>query len=283
MKLATLRDGSRDGRLLVVRRDGEAAAPARRTDAASARSTTGTPPSRSCARSPTSSTAAQLDGMPVDPLRLARAAAARLRVGRRLGVPQPRHPRPQGARRRAADDARDRSARSTRAAPASCSGRAIRSSCAMPAWGLDFESRGLRHPRRHAASARRAADAQHVRAARDARQRLHAAQPRPRRAREGLRLLPEQAGDRVLAVRGHARRARRRVARRPRAPPRAHDLQRQRRRRLRRRPRDALLVLRSRSSTSRRRAGSPPARSSAAARCRTPIARAASRASPSAG
>ena len=33
----------------------------------------------------------------------------------------------------------------------------------------------------------------------------------PRRAREGLRVLPEQAGDRVLAVRGHARRARRRA------------------------------------------------------------------------
>ena len=113
-----------------------------------------------------------------------------------------------------------------------------------PAWGLDFESEvcvvlgdtPIGHEGRRC---------RHVRAAGDARERLHAAQPHPRRAREGLRLLPEQAGDRVLAVRGHARRARRRVARRPRAPPRALDLQRQRRRRLRRRPRDALLVLRS--------------------------------------
>ena len=51
---------------------------------------------------------------------------------------------------------------------------------------------------------------------------VHAAQPGPRRARQGLRLLPEQAGDRVLAVRGHARRARRRVADGRAAPARAH-------------------------------------------------------------
>ena len=77
---------------------------------------------------------------------------------------------------------------------------------------------------------------------------VHAAQPGPRRAREGLRLLPEQAGDRVLAVRGHARRARRRVARRPRCTLRVRSTYNgKRRRRLRRRPRDALLVLRPRS------------------------------------
>ena len=58
-------------------------------------------------------------------------------------------------------------------------------------------------------------------------------------------------------------------------------VQRRRRRRLRRRTRDALLVLRSRRSTSARRARFTPGPSSARARCRTPIARAASRASPS--
>ena len=117
-----------------------------------------------------------------------------------------------------------------------------------------------------------------ARPARDARQRHHAAQPGPRRAGQGVRLLPVEAGDRVLAVRGHARRAGRGLARRPRAPAAAHD------------------------ATTARWSGdpdagemhfsffdldrphraharaSPPARSWAAARCRTPTARAASRA-----
>ena len=47
---------------------------------------------------------------------------------------------------------------------------------------------------------------------RHARQRRQPAQPDPGRARQGLRLLPEQAGDGVQPGRRHARRARRRVA-----------------------------------------------------------------------
>ena len=57
----------------------------------------------------------------------------------------------------------------------------------------------------------------------DARQRRQPAQPDPGRAGQGLRLLPEQAGDRLQPGRGDARRARRRLARRPPAPrPRKH-------------------------------------------------------------
>ena len=55
-----------------------------------------------------------------------------------------------------------------------------------------------------------------------ARQRREPAQPDPGRARQGLRLLPEQAGDGVQPGRGDARRARRRLAGRP-PPPRPRE------------------------------------------------------------
>ena len=106
----------------------------------------------------------------------------------------------------------------------------------------------------------------------------------PRRAGQGLRLLPEQAGDGVLAVRGHARRARRRAGATAACTCRVRTTYNgDARRRLRRRPGDALLVLRSDRAHRARRARSPPARSSAAAPSRTRTARAASRASPSGG
>ena len=72
MKLATLRDGTRDGRLLVVRADGEAAAPSpSHWPSLQARARRlGRVPSRSCARSPTGSTAARSHGVPLDPARL---------------------------------------------------------------------------------------------------------------------------------------------------------------------------------------------------------------------
>ena len=57
-----------------------------------------------------------------------------------------------------------------------------------------------------------AAEAQASHQAADARQRLVAAQPDSGRARQGFRLLPVEAGDRVLAGRRDAGRARRRVA-----------------------------------------------------------------------
>ena len=153
---------------------------------------------------------------------------------------------------------------------------------ADPAWGLDFEARGLRRPRRRAAAAR-APPTPAATCGWYARERRHAAKPDPRRAREGLRLLPGEARDRVLALRGDARRARPGVEGRPRAPAAARRPTTASGRRLRRRARDALLVLRSPRSTSRGRAPSPPAPSSAAARSRTRTARAASRASPSGG
>ncbi len=71
-----------------------------------------------------------------------------------------------------------------------------------------------------------AAEARRPRAPADARQRRHAAEPGPRRAGQGVRLLPVEAGDGVLAVRGDARRAGRRLARRARPPAAPHDAQR---------------------------------------------------------
>ncbi|HEY0254392.1 MAG TPA: fumarylacetoacetate hydrolase family protein [Kofleriaceae bacterium] len=70
MKLATLRDGTRDGRLLVVRNDGEAAAPApvHTLQAALDRWDEVEPELRAIARK---LEAGELDGVPVDPSRLA--------------------------------------------------------------------------------------------------------------------------------------------------------------------------------------------------------------------
>ena len=282
MRLATLRDGTRDGALVVVG--------ARRPDAA--RAPRGVAPTLQAAlddwdrAAPAlAALAARLDAgaRPAEPLDADAprpAAAARLRVDRRLGVPQPRPARAQGARRRAARRRWRPIRSSTRAARACCSARATTSrspirpgastSRAEVAVILGDVPRGTR-----------AADAARARAPADARQRRHAAQPGPRRAGQGLRLLPVEAGDRLLAVRGDARRARRRLARRARAPARCA------------RPTtarscgdpDAGPRCTSRSSTSSRtwraRAPSPRARSWAAARSRTPTARAASPAWPS--
>jgi fumarylacetoacetate (FAA) hydrolase len=71
MKLATLRDGSRDGQLLVVRRDGEASAPSpewRTLQAALDDWAAAEPQLRALAER---LDAGSLDGTPVDPLRLA--------------------------------------------------------------------------------------------------------------------------------------------------------------------------------------------------------------------
>ena len=71
MKLATLRDGSRDGRLLVVRRDGEVAAPSgewRTLQAALDDWAAAEPELRALAER---LDAGSIDGAPVDPLRLA--------------------------------------------------------------------------------------------------------------------------------------------------------------------------------------------------------------------
>ena len=91
-----------------------------------------------------------------------------------------------------------------------------------PAWGLDFESEVAVDPGRHAPGNARRGRAR-ARAPRDAGQRHHAARTGRRRAGQGVRVLPVEAGDRVLAVRGHARRAGGGVARRARPSAGAHD------------------------------------------------------------
>ena len=245
MRLATLRDGTRDGALVVVGRDGDRCA-------------------RAAAIAPTLQAA--LDDWDARRARAGRAgrhgwtraarrrraagrraagaaAAARLRVDRRVGVPDARRPRAQGARRRAARHAGDAIRSSTRAARACCSARATTSRCVDPGWGLDFESE-IAVILGDTPQGTTAADAPaHVRLlmlANDVTLRNLV----PDELAKGLRLLPVEAGDRVLAVRDHARRAGRRVARRPRPPAAAHVLQRRAGRRSRR-GRDALLVLRS--------------------------------------
>ena len=133
MKLATLRDGSRDGRLLVVRRDGEVAVPSPDVvadAAARARRLGGRGAGAARARRP-SSTPATARRHAGRSAAARRAAAARVRVGRRLRVPQPRHPGPQGARGRAAADARDRSAGLPGRLRRPARARAIRSSCTI--------------------------------------------------------------------------------------------------------------------------------------------------------
>ena len=105
----------------------------------------------------------------------------------------------------------------TRARPTTCSAPARTSLLGDEAWGIDFEGEVAvitgDVPMGTGADAALVA-----RAPAGARQRRQPAQPDSRRAREGLRLLPEQARLVVLAGRRHARRAGRGVARRTRAP-----------------------------------------------------------------
>ena len=175
-------------------------------------STTGT----SCRRSSRTCTTTleQRQGAPRVPVRSGAvhgAAAARLPVGRRLGLHQPRRAGARGAQRRDAGELLHRPAdvpgrqrrlprpvrRRRRAAArtgASTSRPRSRSSPATSPMGADARAGARRHPPG------------------DARQRREPAQPDPGRTRQGLRLLPEQAGDRVQPGRRDARRARRRLA-----------------------------------------------------------------------
>ena len=242
MKLATYKDGSRDGQLVVVSRDLATAhyASAHRRPACSRCSTTGTSSRRSSRTWPTTLNHGKArhafafeparcmaplprayqwaDGSAfVNHVELVRARAQRRDAGELLDRPadvpgrQRRLPRPaRRHRRRAATD-----------------------------WGIDFEAEVAVVTGDVAmGTSRRRGDRGDPPG--DARQRRQPAQPDPGRARQGLRLLPEQAGDRVQPGRGHARRARRRLARRPPAPrPREH-LERRARRPVQRRRGDDL-------------------------------------------
>ena len=246
MKLATLRDGSRDGRLLVVRRDGEAGAPAPDAWPTLQRAlddwTAAEPALRAIAdrarprrarRHPDRSAAAR------------RAAAARVRVGRRLGVPQPRA---SSCARRAAPQPPP-TLETDPLIYQGGSGDLLGPRDAIelhdPAWGLDYESEVCVDPRRHAARhAPRPTRGAHVRLvmlANDCTLRnlvpdelakgFGFFQSKPATAFSPFAVTPDELGDAWHDGRLHV--------------PRALDLQRERDRRLRRRPRDALLVLRS--------------------------------------
>ena len=247
MKLATLRAGGRDGTLVVVNRDGSRYAPAGAVaptlQAALDDWTRAEPGLRALAG------ALERGQAPSQPLDV-----------RALHAPLPRaYEWVDGSaflnhvilvrKARGAGAARDAAQRSAR-----LPGRLERPARAhrrhparRPGVGARLRVGGLRRARRHAAGdARRRR--RRARQAADAGERRHAAQPRAGGAGQELRLLPVQAGHRVLAVRRHPRRARRRLARRAGAPAPAHQLQRRAGRRLRRGAGDALLVLRSRAA-----------------------------------
>src|SRR5438552_7278897 len=71
MKLATLRDGSRDGRLLVVRTDGEVGAPAPDAWPTLQRALDDWAAAEPALRALEGELASGLEGMPIDPVRLA--------------------------------------------------------------------------------------------------------------------------------------------------------------------------------------------------------------------
>ena len=212
MKLATYKDGSRDGQLVVVSRDlatGHYASGIATPTAAGARRLE---LPFAAARGP-GDVARPRQGAARVPVRagaLHGAAAARLPVGRRLGLRQPRRAGAAGAQRRDAGDLLDR--------PADVPGRQRR--LPRPARRHRRRERGLGHRLRGRGRGRHrrrrdghlGGGGDRVDPAGHARQRREPAQPDPGRARQGLRLLPEQAGDGVQPGRGDARRARRRLA-----------------------------------------------------------------------
>ena len=283
MKLATLRAGGRDGTLLVVTRDGSratAAGPIAPTLQAALDDWTRAEPRLRAladrARSGAGAVAAARRA------RAARAAAARLRVGRRLGVPEPRDPGAQGARRRAARDA----AQTDPLVYQGGSGVLLGPTDDIPLrrrrLGARLRVGGLRHPRRHAAGHARRRRRPRTSGCCCSRTTSRCATssppswPRASASSSPSRRPPSRRspsrptssatpGATAACTCACARRYNGALVGDCDAGPEMHfsffDL-------------IAHLA---------RRARSPPARSSAAARCRTPIARAASPASPSAG
>ena len=282
MRLATLRDGTRDGALLVVgaRRRGRTRARRRSRRRCRRRSTTGT-----ARRRRWRALAATLDGGGASTSRSTSRASGRRCRARTNG----------STGRRSSNHVRlVREARGA-APPATLetdplvyqggSGVLLGPARRHPARRSDL---GPRLRERRSASilgdtpqGTRAADAPRARAAADARQRRHAA-----------RTWSPTSWPRGSAS---SSRSRRRRSRRSRSRPTSWAARgataactagcarptTARSSAIRDAGRDALLVLRSRSPTSRARARSPPARSWAAARSRTPTARAASPAWPS--
>ena len=196
------------------------------------------------------------------------AAAARLPVGRRLGLRQSRRAGAQRARRDDAAGVLDRSADVPGRLRQHARRRATTSCCADEAWGIDFEAE-VAVITGDVPMGAAGADAARAHPAADAGQRRQPAQPDSGRTRQGLRLLPVEAGVGVLAGRGDARRTGRRLARRQGAPAAGvapqrravRPAERRRRHDVRLRPADRAV-----GEDARR---SRPAASSARARCRT--------------
>ena len=244
MRLATLRDGSRDGRLVVVRRDGEAFAEASRVAPTLQDALDGweacEPGLRALAESVE---AGRVSVEPLDPGRLlsplprayewvdGSAYLNHVRLVRRARGAEP----PPTLE---TDPLVYQGGSGVLLAP--CEDIPLPD----PAWGMDFEAevcvvlgdvpRGAtaQDAERHVRLLCLANDVTHRNLV-------------PARARQGLRLLPVEAGDGVLAVRGHARRARGRLARRAPPPAPLGALERRAGRRRRHR-RDALLLPRPR-------------------------------------
>ncbi len=154
MKLATLRAGGRDGTLVVVNRDGSRYAPAGAVaptlqaalDDWDARR------ARGCARSRGALERGQVAGAAARSRARSRAPlAARVRVGRRLGVPQPRDPRAQGARRRAAARRCETDPLVYQGGSGVLLGPRDDDRARRPGVGPRLRVRGLRRARRHAA------------------------------------------------------------------------------------------------------------------------------------
>ena len=211
MKLATLRRGGRDGRLVIVSRDLSRCLPVpaspprcRRRSTTGRRSRRGSPsapprwkPARRCRE---------------------RCPSISLNAPRRCRAPitgwtaAPTSITWSWCARRAARKCRPRSGPtrwSTRAARTTCWALATTCPSRDEAWGIDLEAEiaVITDDVPMGTGADAAAGAHQTT---HAGQRLVAAQPDPRRARQGLRLLPVQARDLLRAGRGHSRRARRR-------------------------------------------------------------------------
>ena len=134
------------------------------------------------------------------------AAAARLPVGRRLGVRQSRRARAQGARRDDAARILDRSA-DVPGRVRQHARRVRRHRAGRRGVGHRLRGRG-RGDHRRRADGHDGGRCAAPRPPADARQRRQPAQPDSGRARQGIRVLPVEAGERILAGRGHAGRAR---------------------------------------------------------------------------
>ena len=223
MKLATYRNGTRDGALVVVSRDLTKAVPPKtaiaglRDAAAAARrlGDYGLAVERIYAE--LNEVAGGRRPAPFDVVRLRRGTlrrtlAARLSMGRRLGLRQPRRAGAARARRRDAGELLDRAADVPGRLGRLPRARASRSSWPTRPGASTSRARSPSSPTTCRWARRPRRRRQHIRLLMLVND-VSLRNLIPARARQGLRLLPRQAVDGLLAGRRHARRAGRRLAR----------------------------------------------------------------------